>query len=122
MEQLAKQAELLFNTQDVGRRTLDVCVLHLTSHILRFNKMRKERFELSRLSPYASETYAYTNSATSALLRSNVFTFELRSSKLYEAILVKLAGTVLPRLNELSGPDGDELFPQPIYAGKSKRK
>ena len=28
--------------------------------------VRKERFELSRVSPYASETYAYTNSATSA--------------------------------------------------------
>lgn len=28
--------------------------------------MRKERLELSRFAPYASETYAYTNSATSA--------------------------------------------------------
>ena len=28
----------------------------------------EERFELSRLSPYASETYAYTNSATPANL------------------------------------------------------
>lgn len=26
--------------------------------------------------------------------------------KLYEAVLIKLAGTVLPRLNELTGKDG----------------
>ena len=35
--------------------------------------MRKERLELSRLAPYASETYAYTNSATSATNVLNKF-------------------------------------------------
>lgn len=29
-----------------------------------------------------------------------------KNKKLYEALLIKLAGTVLPRLNEHSGPDG----------------
>jgi hypothetical protein len=33
--------------------------------------------------------------------------------KLYEALLIKLAGTVLPRLNEHTGADGAEL-PTPI--------
>lgn len=32
-----------------------------------------------------------------------------KKGKLYEAVLIKLAGSVLPRLNELSGPDGQEL-------------
>ncbi len=31
----------------------------------------EERVELSRLSPYASETYAYTNSATRAIFLGN---------------------------------------------------
>ena len=38
--------------------------------------------------------------------------------KLYGPILVKLAGTVLPRLNEHSGPDGGDI-PFPIYGGLS---
>ena len=42
--------------------------------------------------------------------------------KLYEAVLIKLAGTVLPRLNEHTGADGEELFPVPIYNGKSTEK
>lgn len=29
-----------------------------------------------------------------------------KAGKLYEAVLLKLAGSVLPRLNEHSGPDG----------------
>ena len=29
-----------------------------------------------------------------------------KKGKLYEAVLIKLAGTVLPRLNEHSGPEG----------------
>lgn len=28
------------------------------------------------------------------------------NGRLYEAVIIKLAGTVLPRLNEHSGPDG----------------
>ena len=31
------------------------------------------------------------------------------SHKLYGQVIVKLAGTVLPRLNEHSGPDGDPI-------------
>ena len=38
---------------------------------------------------------------------------------LYKAVLIKLAGTVLPRLNEHTGGDGDKLFPTPIYGGQS---
>lgn len=34
--------------------------------------------------------------------------------KLYEAVLIKLAGSVLPRLNEHTGADGSEL-PVPIF-------
>ena len=30
--------------------------------------------------------------------------------RLYEAVLIRLAGTVLPRLNEHSGPDGTPLI------------
>ena len=40
-------------------------------------KVRKERLELSRVAPYASETYAYTNSATSAK-RKKFFIFRKR--------------------------------------------
>ena len=46
--------------------------------------MRGERLELSRVAPHAPQTCAYTNSATCALLRSNTFVFELRSSLLYK--------------------------------------
>lgn len=34
--------------------------------------------------------------------------------ELYNAVLIKLSGTILPRLNEHSGPDGKEL-PVPIF-------
>ena len=32
-----------------------------------------------------------------------------RNKKLYEAVLIRLAGTVLPRLNEITGRDGETL-------------
>ena len=32
-----------------------------------------------------------------------------KKGKLYEAVLLKLAGTVLPRLNEHSGPEGQPI-------------
>lgn len=35
---------------------------------------------------------------------------------LYKSILIKLAGTVLPKLNEHSGPDGE---PLPLLGGQS---
>ncbi len=42
----------------------------------------EERFELSRLSPYASETYAYTNSATPAnFLNKYCHSLDKRESK-----------------------------------------
>lgn len=34
-------------------------------------------------------------------------------------MLLKLAGTVLPRLQEHTGRDGEQLFPKPIYGGAS---
>lgn len=34
-------------------------------------------------------------------------------------ILMKLAPSLLPRLNEHTGEDGEKLFPQPLLAGKS---
>ncbi len=43
-----------------------------------------------------------------------------KKGKLYEAVLIKLAGTVLPRLNELSGVDGKDLIVQ-ITAESAKR-
>ncbi len=41
-----------------------------------------------------------------------------KKGRLYEAILLKLAGSVLPRLNEISGPDGGDI-PLPLLGGKS---
>ena len=32
-----------------------------------------------------------------------------KKGRLYEAVLIKLAGSVLPRLNELSGPEGSPI-------------
>jgi hypothetical protein len=36
------------------------------------------------------------------------------------AIILKLAPSLLPRLNEHTGDDGKELFPVPIYGGQSQ--
>jgi hypothetical protein len=38
---------------------------------------------------------------------------------LRKQLILKLAGTVLPRLNEHTGKDGEDLFPNPIYGGTS---
>lgn len=38
---------------------------------------------------------------------------------LHDAILLKLAGTVLPRLNEVSGPDGKKLN---LYSNEQEQK
>src|SRR3990167_4052511 len=35
-------------------------------------------------------------------------------------LTLRMATTVLPRLNEHTGEDGKDLFPSPILAGKSK--
>jgi len=40
-------------------------------------------------------------------------------SELKKQIILKLAPSLLPRLNEHTGEDGTELFPTPIYAGRS---
>jgi hypothetical protein len=37
-----------------------------------------------------------------------------KGTEIYRAVLIKLAGTVLPRLNEHTGQDGEKLFPTPI--------
>ncbi len=36
-------------------------------------------------------------------------------------LILKMSTSILPRLNELSGPDGGEI-PLPIYGGKSKEE
>jgi hypothetical protein len=36
-----------------------------------------------------------------------------------KALLLKLAPSLLPRLNEHTGGDGEDLFPTPIYGGRS---
>lgn len=36
-----------------------------------------------------------------------------------KAIILKIAPTLLPRLNEHTGKDGEGLFPTPIYNGAS---
>ena len=41
-----------------------------------------------------------------------------RDKELHDAILVRMSTTILPRLNEHSGPDGGDI-PLPIYAGLS---
>ena len=40
---------------------------------------------------------------------------------LKEQLILKMSTSILPRLNELSGPDGGEI-PLPIYGGKSKEE
>lgn len=40
---------------------------------------------------------------------------------LYKQVLLKLAGNILPRLNEHSGPDGGDI-PLPLLGGKSNGK
>lgn len=42
-----------------------------------------------------------------------------KKGRLYEAVLLRLAGSVLPRLNEHTGEDGGAITFTPIYAGKS---
>lgn len=41
-----------------------------------------------------------------------------KDKELHDAILVRMSTTLLPRLNEHSGPDGGDI-PLPIYAGLS---
>jgi len=36
-----------------------------------------------------------------------------------QAVILKLAPSLLPRLNEHTGNDGEDLFPTPIYGGRS---
>ena len=38
-----------------------------------------------------------------------------RKDKLFDPVLLKLAGTLLPRLNEHSGPDGEKLIEKDDY-------
>lgn len=43
-----------------------------------------------------------------------------RLTEFKKAVILRLAPSILPRLNEHTGKDGDELFPTPIYGGLSK--
>lgn len=40
--------------------------------------------------------------------------YQIYSKDLHNQVILKLAGTVLPRLNEVTGKDGEDLFPKPI--------
>lgn len=51
------------------------------------------------------------------ILEMTEMNFEEREFQ--KAVLLKLVGTILPRLNEHTGEDGAKLFPQPLLAGKS---
>ena len=42
-----------------------------------------------------------------------------KNADMKQAIILKLAPSLLPRLNEHTGKDGEDLFPEPIYGGKS---
>lgn len=59
---------------------------------------------------------------TITLTRSKEVLLKKKPRVLYETLLVKLAGTALPRLNEHTGADGEDLFPVPIYNGKSTKR
>ena len=43
-------------------------------------------------------------------------------SQYKKELLRNMSHSLLPRLNELTGEGGKELFPKPIYGGKSKKK
>jgi len=54
------------------------------------------------------------------LTLTNCESFESRKGKLYEAVLLRLAGTVLPRLTEVSGEDGKPIAVTLVkYGGKA---
>ena len=44
---------------------------------------------------------------------------EVGEGELYKAILTRLAGTVLPRLNEVTGQDGEAIVVELMNYGKS---
>ena len=44
-----------------------------------------------------------------------------RMAEMKKQLILKMSTSILPRLNELSGPDGGEI-PIPIYNGKSKEE
>ena len=63
------------------------------------------------------------------ILAADVRTLTLRQIKMVlegtdedfkKQLILKLASTVLPRINEISGPDGGDI-PVPIYGGQSTK-
>lgn len=44
---------------------------------------------------------------------------DYKNKEMKEALILKLAPSLLPRLNEHTGKDGEDLFPTPIYGGRS---
>jgi len=64
----------------------------------------------------ASEVRTLSLQKIKALLEMPEVKMKTDDYELYKAVLIKLAGTVLPRLNEHSGPDGE---PLPLLGGLS---
>lgn len=51
-----------------------------------------------------------------------VFLGELYDEEFRKALVLRFAGTLLPRLNELTGEGGEKLFTQPIISEDAKKK
>ena len=42
--------------------------------------------------------------------------------RMYEAVLLRLTPALLPKQNEITGADGERLFPLPLLGGKSTQE
>jgi hypothetical protein len=64
----------------------------------------------------AAEVRRLTLGKIKKLLEAEEAVLSIRELALHDRILEKLAGAVLPRLNEVTGADGRDLIPVPILA------
>jgi hypothetical protein len=69
----------------------------------------------------ASEVRNLTLTKIKRILERPVVEMNGEDKRLHDEILLKLAGTVLPRLTEVTGSDGDPLFVTPEHKEKSKK-
>lgn len=67
----------------------------------------------------AAKVRSLTLGKIAEILERPVVKMDADDYKLYREILVKLAGTVLPRLNEHTGEEGGAIIFKPLLAGKS---
>ena len=67
----------------------------------------------------ASEVRSLALGKIKIILERPVVEMSSSDKELHDAILIRLSGTILPRLNEHTGEDGEKLFPQPLLGGKS---